>query len=71
MLAGDQRLNITVLGYDKRLHFGLVACPDTLPSVQYLALQLPVALRELEAALKGTARAKGKASRGKRTRTSR
>lgn len=71
VLAGDQRLNITVLGYDKRLHFGLVACPDTLPSVQYLALQLPVALRELEAALKGTARAKGKASRGKRTRTSR
>ncbi|MBP6105036.1 MAG: wax ester/triacylglycerol synthase family O-acyltransferase [Steroidobacteraceae bacterium] len=71
VLSGDQRLNITALSYDKSLHFGLVACPDTLPSVQYLALQLPVALRELEAALEGTARAKGKAARGKRTRASR
>lgn len=51
VLSGDHRLNITVLSYRRHLHFGLVACPDTLPSVQYLALQLPLALQELEAAL--------------------
>jgi len=59
VLAGDQRLNITVLSYRKQLHFGLVACPDTLPKVQYLATQLPVALHELEAAM-GLGRASGR-----------
>lgn len=49
VLTGDHRLNITVLGYRDQLHCGLVACPDTLPGVQHLALQLPVALEALEA----------------------
>ncbi len=51
VLTGDHRLNITVLGYHEGLHFGFTACPDTLPSVQKLALQLPLALRELEHAV--------------------
>jgi len=71
VLAGDQRLNITVLSYRRHLHFGLVACPDTMPSVQYLALQLPVALRELEAALELAPRTRGSAPGGKRSRVSR
>lgn len=57
LLTGDHRLNITVLSYREQLHFGLVACPDTLPSVQYLAVQLPSALRELEVSM---ARARSK-----------
>lgn len=51
VLSGDQRVNITVLSYRRHLHFGLVACPDTLPSVQYIAVQLSVALHELESAM--------------------
>jgi WS/DGAT/MGAT family acyltransferase len=51
VLAGDHRLNITVLGYDDGLFFGLIACPDTLPSVQRIAVRLPQALDELEAAM--------------------
>ncbi len=51
VLAGDHRLNITVLGYREALFFGLIACPDTLPSVQRIAVRLPQALDELEAAL--------------------
>ena len=51
VLASDQRLNITVLGYHEGLHFGFTACPDTLPSVQKLAVQMPKALRELERAV--------------------
>lgn len=68
VLSGDQRLNITVLSYRDHLHFGFVACPDTLPSVQYLALQLPVALRELESAVELSSRATGRAAGGKRSR---
>jgi diacylglycerol O-acyltransferase len=51
VLAGDQRVNITVLGYHDELFFGLIACPDTLPSVQRIAVRLPQALDELEAAM--------------------
>ncbi len=51
VLAGDHRLNITVLGYHEGLHFGFIACPDTLSSVQKLAVRLPLALRELERAV--------------------
>jgi len=57
VLVGDQRLNLTVVSYDRRLHVGLVGCPDVLPSVQYLAVQLPAALRALEVSL---ARARGR-----------
>lgn len=68
VLTGDQRLNITVLSYREHLHFGLVACPDTLPRVQYLALRLPVALRELEMALGLSSRARGVARSRRRAR---
>ena len=51
VLAGDHRLNITVLGYDEHLYFGLVACPDALPHMQRVAVLLPAALDELERAL--------------------
>jgi WS/DGAT/MGAT family acyltransferase len=71
VLAGDQRLNITVLSYRKHLQFGLVACPDTLPRVQYLALRLPVALRELEAAMGLAPRARGGSPRRKGARNKR
>jgi len=40
-----------VLGYHEGLHFGFIACPDTLSSVQKLAVRLPLALRELERAV--------------------
>lgn len=56
VLAGDHRVNITVLGYHEHLHFGIIGCPDTLPSVQKLAVLLPPALLELEQAF-GLARA--------------
>ena len=56
VLAGDHRVNITVLGYHEHLHFGIIGCPDTLPSVQKLAMLLPPALLELEQAF-GLARA--------------
>lgn len=68
VLPGDQRLNVTVLSYRDRLHFGLVACPDTLPSVQYIAVQLPAALRDLEAAMARARRRRGEA-RGRRRST--
>ena len=64
VLAGDQRLNITVLGYDEHLHFGLIACPDTLPSMQRVAVALPVALQDLELAM-GLAPAKRAAARAR------
>ena len=51
VLTGDHRLNITVLGYHDELFFGLIACPDTLPSVQRIAVRLPQALDELEVAM--------------------
>jgi len=42
-------LNITVLSYAGRLYFGLVACRDSVPSMQRLALHIGEALDELEA----------------------
>jgi hypothetical protein len=42
-------LNITVLSYAGHLFFGLVACRDSVPSVQRLALHIGEALDELEA----------------------
>jgi hypothetical protein len=43
-------LNITVLSYAGGLHFGFVACADSVPSVQRLSSHMDVALAELEAA---------------------
>jgi hypothetical protein len=48
VLAGDNLLNITVLGYHEHLYFGLIGCPDGLPHVQRVAAALPAALSELE-----------------------
>ena len=44
VLAGDHRLNITVLGYDEHLYFGIIASPDVLPRMQRVAVALPAAL---------------------------
>lgn len=51
VLPGDHRLNITVLSYCDQLHFGLIGCPDGLPSLQKIALGLTQALQELEIAV--------------------
>ena len=51
VLAGDHRLNITVLGYCDHLHFGVIGCPRTMPKVQHVATGLPAALQALEAAM--------------------
>lgn len=66
VLAGDQRLNVTVLGYHDHLHVGLIACPDTLPSMQRVAVLLPIALDELEAAMGLAARARRRTTKVKR-----
>ena len=42
-------LNITVLSYAGQLSFGFVACRDSVPSVQRLAVYVGEALDELEA----------------------
>jgi WS/DGAT/MGAT family acyltransferase len=42
-------LNVTVLSYADQLSFGLVACRDSVPSVQRLALYIGEALDELQA----------------------
>jgi diacylglycerol O-acyltransferase / wax synthase len=49
VLAGEQRLNITLLGYRDQLFFGITGCPDKLPHLQRIAVLLPEALDELEA----------------------
>jgi len=51
VLAGDHRLNITVLGYDEHLYFGIIASPDVLPHMQRVAVALPAAIDELERSL--------------------
>jgi hypothetical protein len=43
-----QALNITVLSYAGQLAFGFVACRDSVPSVQRLAVYTGEALDELE-----------------------
>jgi WS/DGAT/MGAT family acyltransferase len=52
-------LNITVISYAGGLYFGLVACPDAVPSVQRLTIHMEAAMQELEATFpaKPTARA--------------
>jgi diacylglycerol O-acyltransferase len=50
LLFNGEALNITVLSYDGRLHFGFTACRTALPHVQKLALYLADAVGELEKA---------------------
>jgi WS/DGAT/MGAT family acyltransferase len=40
-------LNVTVLSYDGRLHFGLLACPDVVPDLQRIAGAIGEAVAEL------------------------
>jgi WS/DGAT/MGAT family acyltransferase len=47
-------LNITVISYAGGLHFGFVACPDAVPSVQRLAVHMEAAMQELEATFPAT-----------------
>jgi diacylglycerol O-acyltransferase len=49
LLFNGEALNITVLSYDGRLHFGFTGCRTALPHVQNLALYLAEAVDELEA----------------------
>jgi WS/DGAT/MGAT family acyltransferase len=44
-------LNMTVMSYQDRLDFGLLACPELLEDVQHLADLIGVALDDLEAAV--------------------
>ena len=72
VITGDHRLNITVLSYRDELFVGLIACPDTLPRMQRVAVALPQALDELETALqraaaKAAAPAPAPAARRRRT----
>ncbi|WP_227982765.1 WS/DGAT/MGAT family O-acyltransferase [Nocardia spumae] len=41
-------LNITVMSYNGRLDFGILACPDTVPDVGHIAQYLRQALTELD-----------------------
>ena len=43
-------LNMTVMGYDDSLDFGLIACRRAVPDVERIADHLVDAYRELEAA---------------------
>lgn len=54
LLFNGEALNITVLSYDGRLHFGFTACRTALPHVQKIALYLADAVDELECSVDGT-----------------
>jgi hypothetical protein len=61
-------LNVTVLSYADQLYFGLVACRDSVPSMQRLALHIGEALDELEATfLADRPRRSTKTARGRKT----
>jgi hypothetical protein len=48
-LADGYGLNVTLVGYKDRVTLGFVACRDTVPHVQRLAVLTGEALSELEA----------------------
>ena len=49
-------LNITVISYAGGLYFGLVACPEAVPSVQRLAIHMEASMQELEATFRDAPR---------------
>ncbi len=61
MIANGGALNITCLSYNGSLNFGYIACRETLPSMQHLAVFSGDALTELEKVI----RAKNKGKRRK------
>jgi WS/DGAT/MGAT family acyltransferase len=60
-------LNITVLSYADGLYFGFVACPDTVPSMQRLAVHMDAAMKELEATFLPRPARKARAKRPRST----
>jgi len=52
MIVNGGALNITCLSYNGSLNFGYIACRETLPSMQKLAVFSGEALEELESAIK-------------------
>jgi diacylglycerol O-acyltransferase len=40
-------LNITIVSYRDRVGFGLIACSDSLPDIEGLAAEFPVAVEEM------------------------
>jgi diacylglycerol O-acyltransferase len=65
-------LNISLIGYADQLAFGLVACRDSVPSVQRLAVAIGEAFDELEAAfLSSTPKAAATPERRKKARPAR
>jgi diacylglycerol O-acyltransferase len=65
-LADGQGLNISLLGYNDALHFGLLACPELVPDLDELADYLGAELRLLAAA---ASRAAAQPSASGRTKT--
>jgi diacylglycerol O-acyltransferase len=63
-ITNGMALNITVMSYLGTVHFGLVACRETVPDLWDLANGMEESLRELQKAVAGPApRRKGRASK--------
>jgi diacylglycerol O-acyltransferase / wax synthase len=60
MIANGGALNITCLSYNGSLNFGYIACRETLPSMQRLAVFSGDALTELEKVVRAKSKTKGK-----------
>ncbi|HSW13653.1 MAG TPA: WS/DGAT domain-containing protein, partial [Solimonas sp.] len=58
LVTHGQGINITCQGYADTLSFGFVACRDTLPHMQRIAVYTGEALEEVEAAVYGAAKRK-------------
>lgn len=63
LLSHGQALNITLLSYAGRLHFGFTGCRDTLPHMQRLAVYAGEAVDELKAVLRPRRARRAPASR--------
>jgi diacylglycerol O-acyltransferase len=70
-IGQGQALNITVISYADHLAFGLVACRDSVPSMQRLAVALGEAIDELEATFLPPAPEKAAPGRRKQARSPR